>query len=168
MSTTIVPKDEQDASVLADVLPPPCGFMSQCRTAQWGDRQHEAGRGGRDEAASDAHRRRRMRGVLDGSDRDQATDSRPHCFSRAYCSNRGHLCCHRCSAMVGRDNLRPCSARGHCSWHGRGYCRISKFQHTNSGLENSTSPSTRRDQKTRRDNSLPSSAAAKNTTVPPG
>jgi len=32
MSTTIVPKDEQDASVLADVLPPPCAFMSQCRS----------------------------------------------------------------------------------------------------------------------------------------
>jgi hypothetical protein len=31
--------------------------------------------------------------------------------------------------MVGRDNLRPCSARDHCSLHGRGYYQwLSKFQ----------------------------------------
>src|SRR5262249_33762160 len=70
--------------------------------------------------------------------------------------------------MVGRDDLRPCSARGHCSWHGRSHRRVSKFQHANSRLENSTSPSTRRDRKTRRDNPPPSSAVSKNTTDPSG
>jgi hypothetical protein len=99
---------------------------------------------------------------------DQETDYRPHCFWRAHCSNRGHLCCCRCSAMVGRDDLRPCSARGHCSRHGSSRCRVSKFQHANSRLENSTSPSTRRDRKTRRDNPPPSSAVSKNTTDPSG
>src|SRR5262249_17256395 len=93
---------------------------------------------------------------------------RPHRFCRAHGSDRGHLCCRRCSAMVGRDDLCPCSARGHCSWHGRGHCRASKFQHGNSRLENSTSPSTKRDQKTRRDDPPPSGAAAKNTTASPG
>jgi hypothetical protein len=53
-------------------------------------------------------------------------------------------------------------------WHGRGHCRVSKFQHANSGLENSTSHSPRRDQKTRRDNPPPSTATAKNTTVSRG
>src|SRR5262249_46405120 len=108
-----------------------------------------------------------MRGVLDGSEQidDQETDYWPHRFCRAHGSNRGHLCCRHCSAMVGRDDLCPCSARGHCSWHGRGHCRVSKFQHANSRLENSTSPSTRRDQKTRRDDPPPSGAAAKNTTA---
>jgi hypothetical protein len=70
--------------------------------------------------------------------------------------------------MVGRDDLRPCSARGHCSRHGSSHCRVSKFQHANSRLENSTSPSTRRDRKTRRDNPPPSSAVSKNTTDPSG
>jgi hypothetical protein len=105
-----------------------------------------------------------------GSERidDQQTDYRPHCFWRAHRSHRGHLCCRRCSAMVGRDDFRPCSARDHCSRHGSSYCRISKFQHANSRLENSTSPSTRRDRKTRRDNPSPSSAISKNTTDPSG
>jgi len=99
---------------------------------------------------------------------DQERDYRPHCFWRAHCSHRGHLCCRRCSAMVGRDDLRHCSARGHCSRHGSSHCRVSKFQHANSRLENSTSPSTRRDRKTRRDNPPPSSAVSKNTTDPSG
>jgi hypothetical protein len=99
---------------------------------------------------------------------DQETDYRPHCFWRAHCSHRGHLCCRRCSAMVGRDDLRPCSARGHCSRHGSSHCRVSKFQHANSQLENSTSPSTPRDRKTRRDNPPPSSAVSKNATDPSG
>src|SRR5262249_30857111 len=109
-----------------------------------------------------------MRGVLDGSEQidDQETDYWPHRFCRAHGSSRGHLCCRHCSAMVGRDDLCPCSARGHCRWHGRGHCRVSKFQHANSRLENSTSPSTRRDQKTRRDDPPPSGAVSKNTTDP--
>ena len=99
---------------------------------------------------------------------DQEADYRPHCFWHAHCSHRGHLCCRRCSAMVGRDDLRHCSARGHCSRHGSSHCRVSKFQHTNSRLENSTSPSTRRDRKTRRDNPPPASAVSKNTIDPSG
>jgi hypothetical protein len=118
-------------------------------------------------------RRRRLpatTNVTHGSEQidDQETDYRPHCFWRAHCSHRGHLCCRRCSAMVGRDDLRPCSARGHCSRHGSSHRRVSKFQHANSRLENSTSSSTRRDRKTRRDNPLPSSAVPKNTTDPSG
>jgi hypothetical protein len=105
-----------------------------------------------------------------GSERidDQETDYRPHCFWRAHRSHRGHLCCRRRSAMVGRDDLRPCSARDHCSRHVSSHCRTSKFQHANSRLENSTSPSTRRDRKTRRDNPPPSGAISKNTTDPSG
>jgi hypothetical protein len=90
---------------------------------------------------------------------DQETDYRPHCFWRA--PHREHLCCCCCAAMVGRDDLHPYRARGNCSWHRSSHRRVSKFQHGNSRLENSTSPSKRRDRKTRRDNPPPSSAVSK-------
>jgi hypothetical protein len=62
-------------------------------------------------------RRRRLpatTNVTHGSEQidDQETDYRPHCFWRAHCSHRGHLCCRRCSSMVESRRSPPLQ----CPW----------------------------------------------------
>jgi hypothetical protein len=67
MSTTIVPKDEQDASALAEVLPPPCEWFQWVNVAaQWGDRQER-------EKVLPRYAKRTMKQVAEGAMKRRAT-----------------------------------------------------------------------------------------------